>query len=296
VRVLHVIATSLVALAPLFPLAVNAQSLPAWSFTRRTTIDSAKGQPGVSITSRQQVTNRFVRTETLRRSGVSDQLASIDGAFTLFDRNDSSTTIVSPATKTAIVMPTGTGGNIARATRVRYRPGSTRRIRDLGPGERLLGHSTERYQVTVSGMADMTILGATCQRSVDETYDLWIAPDVDIAPALRAPSRVGELTDDVATLDGGLGLPPDLAIPTGTPLRVVAHRNSPKGARPRAVTTTLEFLELSHGPVSAARFALPPGYATKDDRASLAGRIRLVDSLVNTESINAVRRMCDDGR
>ncbi|HEY4132777.1 MAG TPA: hypothetical protein VGM50_19345, partial [Gemmatimonadaceae bacterium] len=57
------------AAAALPPQVVSAQSLPGWSYTTNTTVDSGGPNRTSSMVMRQRVTDRYLRTEFLQVSG-----------------------------------------------------------------------------------------------------------------------------------------------------------------------------------------------------------------------------------
>ena len=251
------------------PRSVVAQAATAWSYTMNIKTDSGNGRPPSSIAIRQVVTDRFLRMETVQVSGMGSALDGAEGTYTLMDSGDSTMTLIMPSQKMASVMamPPTLGAAVTMQMNRHNDKKST--IEDLGPGEHLLGHATERYHVTTAGSVEITSAGQTCTRSISGTSDLWIAPDVDFhatVTAMRqhlAPGAVEGLLSETGE--------PGITMPKGAALRSI-NRTTQTDATgtTHTLTMTMDIVELTHGPVSDALFAIPDGYKTMDMRKLMA--------------------------
>jgi hypothetical protein len=182
----------------------------------------------------------------------------------------------------------------------------TMTMRDLGPGEPILGHPTHRYSFTESYVAQTTLFDQPCKRTVNSVELIWTATDLPREEKLRRYVF-------------------DARPPTGTPLgyvndslaRIRLHRErlvngfllrsessiTRPGAHGTNTTTkiTMEVSELAHGPVPRSLFAVPDGFTltgravpaairTRAESAALRERRAKVNSQVS-ERMHAI--MCD---
>jgi hypothetical protein len=204
-------------------------------------------------------------------SGIPAARGVAEGMYVLMNESDSTMATVMPAQKLAMIM------NMKMALMTRMIPkfsvkdGARSVVKDLGAGERLIGHPTHRYLVTQAATLVVTLSGQTCERSMDSVSELWVATDLDASPVQDS------VLSRVAGISGaGGGMLEQLSAlrkdyPKGTPLRTVVKSTSP-GADGTAVTVTVtsETTEATHGPVDPAVFALPTGYTTMDTRPMLS--------------------------
>ena len=262
---------SVVVLAALTGAALHratAQTTPAWSYTVNITTDSANGRPPLSMAMKYQITDYMLRTEIVQISGASAAMAKAEGSYTIMNSVDSTMTQVTPSYKMAMVMGLGMLGQ-NRSVHIdtsQYK----KTVEDLGPGERLMGHATHRYRVTATGTMTITFGDKSCTQPVDGISELWIAPDVDLAPAMEATLNVFGATPG---LDQIVRPARDLSstLPRGTPLRSIMRttRTDAQGV-PRTITTTMDYLDIQHGPVNTAVFAVPADFKKMDMRSMMA--------------------------
>ena len=257
------------------PGGAGAQTSPGWRYTVNVITDSGDVAHRGSIAIRYQVTSSNVRTEMVQVSGSSMPAMpsgmSLDGMYTITRLADSTMTNVMPSGHVASIMAVPTlgafgGGATAIATHT-----SRQDVEDLGAGERIMGHATHRYRVSTEGTREVTRNGQTCSRSTDAVTDLWIAPDVDIAPAMRL--MLGQFggqaqVDTMIQLSStGVARP----LPKGTPLRSISRTTrTDSTGKPHTVTTTLEYSELASGPIADSVFTVPAGYRVMDMRTLMA--------------------------
>jgi hypothetical protein len=285
------VATASLLLVLVSPQRTAAQSVTAWSYTRKITMDSANGHTPVAFTTRIQVTDRFIRNQILEFGGTNIAADPLKGSYSLFDGTDSTMTSVLPSQHMATVATVGTSFGAVRSRRVSYRPDFKRTLDDLGAGEPLIGHSTEHYRLTESGGMDVTMLGRTCTRRINTVADYWIARDVDIHSALEASLKVYGLADALPRMvvpQTGA----QFSMPKGTPLRTISRTTSTDstGAE-HVVTSTMEYLEISHGAVDDSVFAVPAGYGTLD-LGNAAPRSATTDSVMAAAARKGLDTFC----
>jgi hypothetical protein len=245
-----------------------AQTTPAWSYTVNLTTDSANGHPPLSMAMKHQISDHMLRTEIVQISGASAAMAMVEGSYTIMNSADSTMTQVTPRYKMATVMGLGMLGQnrTVRVDTSQYK----KTIEDLGPGERLMGHATHHFRVTSSGTMTVAFGDNSCTQPVDGVSELWIAPDVDLVPAMEATLKVFGATPG---LDQIVRPARDLTstLPRGTPLRSITRqtRINAQGV-PRTITTTMEYLDIQHGPVNTAVFMVPPDFKKMDLRSMMA--------------------------
>jgi hypothetical protein len=263
----------LAVIVPLFALAAStrgaAQANVAWSYTMNVTTDSGNGHP-VSMAMRHNVTDRFLRTEMVQISGMQNQPISIEGMYTLFDNVDSTMTSVMPAQHMASVMGLGSMLDGAKSMHMSMHPNVKSTFEDVGPGERLSGHATHRYRVTATGTMDVSIMGRTCSRPMNMVSEMWVAPDVDLRPAMNAMLKhYAGITGQTDPLDQ---IPEATSnLPRGTALKTVTHATDRDAqGNIRDITTTMQYSGITHGPVSAELFVVPAEYKKLDMRKMMA--------------------------
>lgn len=241
---------------------------------------------------RTQATADKLRMEFVQVSGSGDA-GQAEGMYMVLSPRDSTMLMVMPSQHMATITGTGVLG-VAKPAMPAFNSHVTRKsFVDLGPGERLLGHATHRYRVTSSGTTEITIAGQTCTRNSEDDTELWIAPDVDIQPALQA----------AAAQYGGMGLGAigfdttgsTAALPKGTPLRTIMKTTTnPRTGAPVTTTRKIEIVELSHGPIDNALFSAPPDYKTMDMRAMMAQMpAGMMDSVMSAQGPDMLRKICD---
>lgn len=253
--------------------AAPAQTSPGWMYTTNVTIDSGTAKRS-SMAMKYQVTARNLRMEFVQVSGMAEA-GLVEGMTQILDDRDSSMTTVMPAQHMAMVMHLndllGNSPGFRAAMTPKIEPHVTSsNVEDLGAGERILGHATHRYRITTTGTIDVTIMGRTCTKRTDGVEEMWMAPDVDLMPAMQTMmkhygSSTGAGVPDLQQL-GASG--PHLK---GTALRTVS-RTAATDATGKAVpvTTTTEYVELSQAPIAASVFVVPADYQIMDTRKLMA--------------------------
>jgi hypothetical protein len=241
-------------------------------YTMNMTTDSG-GAKRSSMAMKYQVTDQKLRMEFVQVSGMATAAAA-EGMVQILDDRDSSMTMVMPGQHMAMVMHLSeTLGNMPGMS-AQMMPKveqhiTSNRTEDLGAGERILGHATHRYRVTQAGTMDVTVAGRTCTRKIDSVNELWLAPDVDLAPAMRTVMK-----HYGSAIGAGTGASDIRAV--GSDLKGTALRTITKSAgldaqgHPIAVTSTIEFVEMSQAPISASVFAVPADYQSMDMRKIMA--------------------------
>jgi hypothetical protein len=206
--------------------------------------------------------------------------------------------------RSAMVSPIGSTLqlNATNDSTSRFIVAPTMAMRDLGPGEPILGHPTHKFRITMSYVAQTTLLGSPCRRTANSVETIWVAADLQREEQLRIYVRdsrpttnaeFGPVGDSLARLR----LHRERLI-NGLILRDETVLTKPSaGGTPAKVTSTTEVLELSHGPIPRSMFAVPAGYKMLTrpargpvDSASLKARRAAIDSSVNVR-MHAL--MCD---
>ena len=278
-----------------------AQSaFPGWSFTTNITTDSGAGSQRTSMAMRQQATDRFLRMEFVQVSG-SAAMSSIEGAYQLFDAVDSTMTMVTPRSRTAMVMGLSMMQMVPGSKTPTMSIHRTRSdIDDLGAGERIAGHATHHVRVTTDGTMDITILGNTCTQSLASVADMWIASDVDFGTVASAFSTKleGLIGSGPATIEQtGVA---QAALPKGAALRTVSRAMRPNAQGvPIAITTTMEIVDISRQPIDAGAFAIPSDYQKMDMRTLMAnlppGMLESAMKTAGTAASEGAKKRCGAG-
>jgi hypothetical protein len=249
--------------APSVP--ASAQSRDGWTYTT-ITIDSGKAGSRVSRRVRYRMAGTAYRTDDLPMSGSA--AGTVDSVYEIFNRGDSTMTMVMPLIQMAWVM----GRNSFPRLNSNLVPKFVRRLtkkqfEDLGAGEKILGHATRHVRVTSVGTIETTMMGQTCTQPVDEVWETWVAPDVDLPPADADPFE----SSIIIGLDS-IGVQVELAdknMPKGAALRTIRRSVEPDSTgKPITETTTTELVDLTFGPLDASIFAVPGDFQTIDARSA----------------------------
>lgn len=248
----------------------DAQSRPiGWTYTVNNTTDSGDAARRTSMAIRQQVLDNKIRMEFVQISNLAEA-GSAEGMFQIMNSSDSTMTMVMPAQRMATVMNVGgmlTGRDLTPKIATHM---TKSQVEDLGAGEKILGHATRHMRVTSEGTIDVTFHGQSCTGSANSVAEMWIAPDVDMRGATEATAKV--LTGAFGANDIAPGTTSGAQpLPSGTTLRSISKstRVNAKG-QPITVTTTMEFVELAHGPVDPSLFVVPSEYHLMDMRKMMA--------------------------
>jgi hypothetical protein len=247
--------------------AAGAQArVPGYTYTVNMTVDSGAGKR-VSMAMKHQVSANILRTEFVQMSGMDIPGGiDMDGMYTLMNGADSTTTTVVPSQHMAMVMnPMAMLGQAGYGRPEVSTDAKSSNILDLGDGGRILGHPTRHIRVTTSGSMTMKMGGRICRTDVSGESELWIAPDVDLAPAMQMEMKqytqvYGGAVPTVTTSDRTPSLP------KGTPLRTIMKQV----AGGHTISTTMEYVEMSPKPMDPALFAVPSDYKTMDMRKMMA--------------------------
>jgi hypothetical protein len=250
-------------------IAASAQERPiGWSYTTNSTTDSGDASHRASMAVRHQVLDHKVRMEFVQVSNMRDADGA-EGIFQIINAADSTMTMVMPTNHMATVMNVG-GMMAGREVVPKIVPHVTKsQVEDLGAGEKILGHLTRHVRVTTEGTVDVTLGARRCTGSTNSVSEMWIAPDIDMLAASDATMSV--LRDAMGMEEASRPEARASGIPAGTTLRSISKstRVNAKG-KPITVTTTTEFVELSHGPLDPSLFAVPSDYQVMDMRKMMA--------------------------
>lgn len=249
------------------PDAIAQASSPGWIYTITFSYDSGDGTHRGSLSVRFQATDRASRMQYVHMEGSSmANASSLEGAYVLRNRADSSTMMVIPSQQLVTIMA---GPMLSLSAPLKPEVSqhlATENVEDLGPGERILDHATRHYRLTRRGTNEIKLGDQSCTRPIDDVSEVWIAPDVDLTPAMQmAFAQSGAEIGDL--------LKPDLPskLPKGGLLRAVSRssRLDAQGAS-RTVTATVEITELSQASLDSSLFVVPDGYRRIDMRQALA--------------------------
>ncbi|MDB4875333.1 MAG: hypothetical protein JWM41_1779 [Gemmatimonadetes bacterium] len=268
--------------------------VPGWLYTMNITADSGSQGHRGSMAVRYQVTAQSLRTEYVQISGNSGEARGAEGLYTIMNDADSTMTTVMPSQRLAsITNPSAMFGTIRPAMPSVKRHVATSGIEDVGDGGFILGHATHHYRVTTTGAIEVTLDGQACTRDVGGVSDTWIAPDVDLDPAMKLTlghfsAVLGSEAIAQSISDAATGLPKGLALRT-----ISKHTEADAHGVPRTVTTTTEYVELSRAPIDVAVFRVPADYKVMDMR-KLSARMppELLDSIMSSRPSPAADALC----
>lgn len=237
---------------------------------------------GLSLTFHQTSTQRGVQPNTMQVR-VLGSLGRIDyqkpqpgmtaGTYLLLQADSARVTMVSPREKTATVMPIGGILSVLGAAlgssglmKAEFSDISVESS-EVGPGEAILGHPTQRFNVLQSYVARISVMGMRREMKTRATMEVWVATDIPAAEA-RALEEFGR---NLLSAFGGMGgfggdgmreLQEELArkLPAGVQLRQITTTISEQGNRRDSTVTTSEVTEFTRGPLDPALFEVPAGY------------------------------------
>jgi hypothetical protein len=251
--------------------ALRAQAtVPGWTYAMNITFDSGTGAPNRgSIAIRYQTSGTAMRTEMVQIAGSANRISQgfdISGTYTIVNDADSTYTTVMPSQHAAMVMQNpsllladGTKPSVDINT-------STQAVEDLGAGDKILGHATHHYRMKTSGRITMTMSGGACTHSTDGETEVWIAPDVDMGPAML--SMASHYGNSLPEVTGNTS--------SSLPIKGVALRSKTRhkavlpNGESRVIETTAEFVELSNAPLSSSLFTVPADFQVMDMRKQMA--------------------------
>lgn len=290
-----------------FATQLGAQALTGtvdgWKLVVRSTIDSGGADHRHWTTSTMWVAGHLVRTE------MSDARLSAMPGFTypvmidndsahtvtaIFDRTRSASVTQLPATP-----PLGRWND----TTSRFITGPTMTMRDLGAGEPILGHPTHKYSVAISYVSQEPLMGGPCQRTVNSEETIWAATDLRREESLRKYVRDSKPLTNVE-LGPVMDSLQRLHLHRERLVNGLILRSSTALAKPGSevkVTTIMEVMELTHGPIPKSMFVVPAGYsalpaprvapspaAESTSRARMAARDSIVRARVRAAVCDAV--------
>jgi TonB family protein len=253
-----------------------AGTVDGWSYAQNVTVDSGGATEKLVSSLRVQVTGNTLRME-VHGARARPELGEM---LTLFDLAAHSMTTVSFQRRTATVMSTISAAPMPIPFRMDVAGAPKMSVQNLGAGEVILGHRTQKYRISSSIVLRVTIGAQSCRRTTNIVADEWTTTDVDIHPSLQEMSRQlldmqiiqGDAFEKLAALRADRV--------KGFQLRSVSQQTiaAPDG-RQRIVTSTGQVTELVHGPIERAAFAIPEGYLTTDMREELVRLRAVADSL-----------------
>jgi TonB family protein len=248
-------------------------TVEGWSFSSETTVDSGGTTQKRVSSQRFQTINDKMRVE-LHSASARPELA---GSVMLFDLAEHTSTLVFPQRRSATVTGAFAAGMVPMPLRLDVLGTPKVSVQNLGAGEDILGHRTQRYRVSTSFVLRVTMGAHSCSRSTNSEAETWTTTDADIHPTLQEMSMhmldfqsiPGDAIEKLAALRADRV--------KGFTLRSVSKQSTsgPDG-RARTVTSSMQVTELARGPIEQAAFAIPEGYMTTDMREQFA-RLRAVE-------------------
>lgn len=144
------------------PATGDAQrTLTGWTVTTNVTTDSGDQAHRSSMATRQQIAPNYLRMEYAQISGARGPLGDAEGMYMVFRGADTTLLMVMPQQRMATI--TGIGpmlGPMQTMMKDAARPPDSRsvsrHIEDLGVGQRILGHATRHFRVTLNGTITRT--------------------------------------------------------------------------------------------------------------------------------------------
>lgn len=275
----------------------RSQSLTAtvdgWKLVVRTTIDSGGVDHRHWTTSTIWIAGNLSRTE-LAGTRASTMGPGMTPIIVVDDSAHTMTSIVDHFRNAHVIKLPATPqlGRLHDATS-RFIVPPTMTTHDLGAGEPILGHPTHKYSVTMSYVAEEPLMGAPCKRTVNSEETIWAATDLQREESLRKYVReskpltnveLGPVMDSLQRLQ----LHRERLV-NGLILRSATTFTKPGSAA--KVTTSIDVLELTHGPIPKSMFAVPAGYTimptptrppSRAIDSAVKARIATRDSVVRT--------------
>lgn len=265
-RLSPIVLAGLVCASHVSAAAAQATS-PGWIYATTFSYDSGDGSHHGSLSVRFQATDRASRMQYVHMEGSSmANASSLEGAYVLRNRADSSTMMVIPSQQLVTIMA---GPMLSLSAPFKPQVSqhvTTENVEDLGSGDRILDHATQHYRVTRRGTMEIKLGDQSCTRPIDDVSEVWIAPDVDLTPAMQ--SALGQTGAEIGDL---LKQDPPTKLPKGGLLRAVTRSSRPdvQGGS-RTITATVEITELSQASLDSSLFVVPDGYRRIDMRQALA--------------------------
>jgi hypothetical protein len=276
---------------------LDAQSptgtIDGWALTVRTTTDSGSLDHKHWLTRKMRIAGHFVRTE-VPDGPIPPAPLGMGTPTMISDDSAHTTTMLMANMRRAMVTPIGSTVhlNVPNDSTSRFIVAPAMSMRDLGAAEPILGHPTHKYSISTSYVAQTTMLGSPCRKTVNDIETIWVATDLQREEQLRKYVRdsrpatnaeLGPVGDSVTRMN----LHRERLV-NGMILRDEVVLTKPSAAGPPVkVTYTTEVLELSHGPIPRSMFAVPADYQMMPrppqrpvDSAALKARRAAIDSSV----------------
>jgi hypothetical protein len=243
-----------------------AGTVDGWKLVVRNTIDSGGVDHRHWTTSTMWIAGYLTRTEVSdpRLVGV---VPSFTPATTVVNDSAHTMTFIVDRSRSASVTQLAATPQLGRwsDTTSRFITAPTMTMHDLGAGEPILGHPTHKYSVTISYVAQEPLMGLPCKRTVSSEETIWAATDLQREENLRQYVRdsrpltnvdLGPVMDSLQRLH----LHRERLV-NGLILRSAITLTKPaSGGAANPVTTTMEVIELTRGPIPKSMFVVPTGY------------------------------------
>ena len=229
----------------------------------RSSMDSGSLDHKHWLTSNITVAGHLVRTEL-----TDARVPAVTGSSTVIvDDSLHTMTILFDRSRTATVRTLPSTPRLGRAndSTSRFIVAPRMTMRDLGAGESMLGHPTHKYSVSTSYVAQTTLLGSPCRKTVNTVETIWVATDMQREEKLRAYVRDSRSLTSVELGPVGdslerLRLHRERLI-SGFVLRSETALTKPSaGGATSKITRSIVVLALSRGPIPRSLFAVPADY------------------------------------
>ncbi len=261
---------------------LSAQSsgkVDGWTIAVRSTADSDGVTSRMPMINHLYISDHQVRSERAQEK-FRDLDPKVDFAIRITDDTAHTTTLIVTSQRRATVSKTTLAPSLTFGDPTsRFLTGPMMTMRDLGPGEAILGYPTRKYRITLSYAAHTTFDGHPCQRTSNSVEEIWAAPDIPNDPHLRgyltdahaeAVTEHGPVADSLEKLRTHR----DRFI-NGVVLRSIVTRKRPDAAGTvRTTTATMEVTELSRGPLARSLFQIPDEFITRTHQNEPALRTR----------------------
>lgn len=283
------ILSAVLTIAVVAPAARAQNAAAGWTVSMKMTSDSGNGTSPFVMYMKQQYQGGKVRVQV--DSSTMPNAAAVNGSYTIISVPDSGMINVVPTMHVAMKMPFSllTGALHMSMPTPHF---TVDRVEDLGSGGAIVGHETRRYRRTLEGSLDYTLGNRACTRGISQVGEYWITPDLSVEEDVEAAMKS---THGFGGFDFGMGASAMRGnLPAGTSLRAIIKSTEPDAqGKSRVVTTTVEYLALSHDKVDDLAFQAPLDYNTQD-MGELMGMMpaSMVDSVMAASAERSMHVTC----
>jgi hypothetical protein len=191
---------------------------------------------------------------------------SVTGAYSVFNARDRTMAVVMPADSTVTISDMAAMGSGAFVIKTELSSVVRDSVEDLGAGDLILGHPTRRYRISKAYSITYTVREQSCVKRVASVGESLVA--TDIADSITFGTLLG-----AGVMSPGLGSSFKTLEalrahdPKGLMLRSRGTLTESRDGGPTStISTTIEVVELTHGPIADSVLDLPAAYTTRDMR------------------------------